>query len=368
MMYEGNMAGAHQGTAIKDLLSLRGLIEDAPLLAEAIVDTVQDSVLLLDPQLKVILANRSFYVTFGVEPSQTLERMVYELGDGQWDIPELTRLLEDILPNNHSFSGYEVAHAFPTIGRKVMRLNARKLRRREDQPDLILLAIEDITAIHEREAELQQSAREKELLVHEIHHRVKNNFQTIAALLRLQSDHTENPDLLAALAEAKGRLAAMARLHESLHASKDLSHIHIGDYLQNLVTNLRSLHDRAEIAFDVNTADLVLDMDQATPLALIANELILNCFKHAFPNGRAGNVAVSLQYVASSAAHSESVDDRFARLEVNDNGVGFSPEVDPEQSKSMGLELVRMLSRQIHAERKCVVADGVQWTITFPIF
>src|SRR5689334_7655333 len=117
-------AEPERGT-LRDLLSLRGLIEEAPHLAEAIVDTVQDSVLLLDTMLKVVLANRSFYVAFKVEPAETLEWMVYDLGDGQWNIPELRTLLEDILPSNSSFSGYEVTHTFPQIGRKVMRLNAR---------------------------------------------------------------------------------------------------------------------------------------------------------------------------------------------------------------------------------------------------
>src|SRR5581483_1965245 len=169
-------AEPHRGP-LKDLLSLRGLIEDAPLLAEAIVDTVQDSVLLLDPMLKVILANRSFYLRFKVEPVETLGRKLYELGNGQWNIPKLKTLLEDILPSNSAFSGYEVTHAFPEIGQKVMRLNARKLRRRKDQADLILLAIEDVTALHDRELELQLLVREKEALVQEIHHRVKNNLQ-----------------------------------------------------------------------------------------------------------------------------------------------------------------------------------------------
>ena len=133
------------GGNLKDLLSLRGLIEEAPLLAEAIVDTVQDSVLLLDAQLKIVLANRSFYSTFKVEPAETLGGMVYELGNGQWNIPELRKLLEHVLPNNLSFSDYEVMHTFPDLGRKVMLLNARKLRRREDQSHLILLVIQDIT-------------------------------------------------------------------------------------------------------------------------------------------------------------------------------------------------------------------------------
>src|SRR4051812_27086006 len=129
-----------------DLPSPRSLIEEAPLLAEAVVDTVRESVLLLDGGLRVILANRSFYITFGVEPSETLDRLVYELGDGLWNVPELRNLLERILPHNSSFRDFELPLTVPGIGRKVTLLNARKLRRR-DQTELILLTIDDITAV-----------------------------------------------------------------------------------------------------------------------------------------------------------------------------------------------------------------------------
>lgn len=255
------MAEQQESGRLKDLLSLRGLIEDAPLLAEAIVDTVQDSVLLLDTELKVILANRSFYGTFKVEPAETLEWIVYELGNGQWNLPELRTLLEDVLPNNHSFSNYEVTHTFPEIGRKVMRLNARKLRRREDQPNLILLSIQDTTALHDREVELQQLVRQREVLLQEVHHRVKNNLQTIASLLSLHSEYTDNPHVIGALAEAGGRVQAIAQLHESLYASAHLAEVNVGDYLRNLAATLQRLHGRPEITFDIDTDDLVLNMD-----------------------------------------------------------------------------------------------------------
>jgi two-component sensor histidine kinase len=362
------MAEQNQSGSLKDLLSLRGLIEDAPLLAEAIVDTVQESVLLLDMDLKVVLANRSFYVTFKVEPAETLQWMIYELGNGQWNIPELRTLLERVLPNNHSLSDYEVTNTFPQIGRKVMLLNARKLRRRDDQPNLVLLSIRDITALHEREVELQRQARQREILVQEVHHRVKNNLQTIASLLSLHSGYTDNPHVIDALTEAGGRVQAIAQLHEKLYASASLAAVNVGEYLRNLTTTLRKLHGRPEITIEIDTVDLVLDMEQATPLALIANELMLNAFKHAFPAGRRGQIAVSLQYVRNSVTtDDESLDNGLARLEVQDNGVGIPAWVDTEKTNSMGLELVTLLSRQLCAVKKCSNADGVKWTVTFPI-
>lgn len=113
---------------------------------KTVVDVVREPVLILDKDFRVMAANESFYRTFQVEPKDTEKKIVYELGDGQWSIPALRKLLEDILPKNTFFKGFEVAHDFPSIGRKVMILNARQIHSKEAvfQP-IILLAIEDVT-------------------------------------------------------------------------------------------------------------------------------------------------------------------------------------------------------------------------------
>src|SRR5918911_5725548 len=115
-------------------------------LAESIIDTMRDPLLVLDARLRVVRASREFYRTFAVSPAETEGRLVYELGNRQWDIPRLRTLLEEILPQNTTFRDFEVAHTFEHIGRKVMLLNARRLRRGPGERELILLAIEDATA------------------------------------------------------------------------------------------------------------------------------------------------------------------------------------------------------------------------------
>ena len=351
----------------RNLLSVHGLIDDAPLLAEAIVDTVREPLLLLDPDLKVVLANRSFYLTFHVEPAETLDWMVYELGNGQWNIPRLRELLEEILPANHSFTDFEVTHNFPHIGRKVMLLNATKLRRREGQNDLILLAIEDDTVVHDQQEELKRLVREREVLVQEVHHRVKNNLQTIVSLLNLQSRYTDSVHVADALAEAGERVQAIARLHERLYASSNFGEVDVDDYLRNLANDLQHLHSRPGITFEVASDDIVLDMEMASPLALIANELILNSLKHAFPAGQAGQVAVSFEYVRDSVPDGEPLDNGLVSLRVEDNGVGVPSGQTLEELRSMGLELVRLLCQQLRATCDFHTGNGVQWTITFPL-
>lgn len=120
------------------------LIDDIQSFAQNIVDTVREPLLILDPDLRVRSANRAFYRSFQVSPAQTEARLIYELGNGRWDIPALRTLLEDIIPTRSVFNDFELEHDFPLIGRKIMLLNARKLRA-GDHSDFLVLAIEDVT-------------------------------------------------------------------------------------------------------------------------------------------------------------------------------------------------------------------------------
>jgi len=127
--------------------------------AESIIETTREPLLVLDPDLRIISANRSFYQTFKLTPEESKGRFIYELGDRQWDIPRLRELLEDILPQNTSFNDFEVEHEFTTIGRRVMLLNARRIYRRANKTQMILLAIEDITEHKQAEEALRESEK-----------------------------------------------------------------------------------------------------------------------------------------------------------------------------------------------------------------
>jgi signal transduction histidine kinase len=147
------------------MMKRKPLVEDSQNFAQNIVDTVREPLLILDTALRVRSANHAFYQTFRVSPQETEDHLIYELGNGQWDIPALRTLLEDIVPQSSVFNDYELEHDFPSIGRRVMLLNARKLRP-GDHPELLVLALEDVTErrrIHDLElrftAELQESYR-----------------------------------------------------------------------------------------------------------------------------------------------------------------------------------------------------------------
>src|SRR6202163_1975502 len=132
------------------------LVEDIQNYAQNIVDTVREPLLILDATLRVRSANRAFYQTFHVTPAETENRLIYELGNGQWDIPDLRTLLEDIIPKNSVFNDFELEHDFPAIGRRVMLLNARKLKAGH-HGELLVLAMEDVTDRRRAEEEVAKA-------------------------------------------------------------------------------------------------------------------------------------------------------------------------------------------------------------------
>ncbi len=171
---ENNNNAGQDTTASVDADFFNSLWEESWTYLKTVVDIVREPVLILDKELHVMVANESFYRTFQVEPKDTEKKLVYDLGDGQWNIPALRKLLDDILPKNTFFKGFEVIHEFPAIGRKVMILNARQIHSKQFPP-IILLAMEDITEMmavaetlagHASAAELRFAEKTHKLEVH----------------------------------------------------------------------------------------------------------------------------------------------------------------------------------------------------------
>ncbi len=136
-------------------LQIASSLEDALAFFESIVETVREPLVILDKQLRVIRANRAFYAMFHVTQAETEQQLIYQIGDDQWDIPELRALLRDILPSDSTFDDFEVTYVFPSIGERTMLLNARKLYRATNHTEMILLAIEDITQQKQADEERQ---------------------------------------------------------------------------------------------------------------------------------------------------------------------------------------------------------------------
>ena len=162
-------------------------VADACALAQGIVDTVREPVLVLDKELRVIAASRSFYSAFKVSPEDTQGRLLYALGDGQWDIPKLRVLLEKIIPEHGVMEGYQVEHEFPDLGDRTMRLNARQVFYEEGAAPTILLGMEDVTERLILEREKDELLRQKDVLLEEMDHRIANSLQIIASIILMKA-------------------------------------------------------------------------------------------------------------------------------------------------------------------------------------
>jgi PAS domain S-box-containing protein len=329
-----------------------GDIKDGQTLAEAIVDTVREPLVVLDRDLRVVAANRSFYQTFGVEPQTTLGRMFYELGNGEWNIPALRKLLEDVIPNHHTVEAYEVEHEFPTIGRRTMLLNARQVFD-EEHPDLaLLLAIEDVTRRHDAEREKDELLRQKDVLLQEMQHRVANSLQIIASILLLKSRTVQSEETRLHLQDAHQRVMFVATVQQQLQASGLGDRIEIGPYLSKLCDSLAKsmIGERRPLSLKVQATAGAAVSSQAVSLGLIITELVINALKHAFPGRREGEILV--RYDA------DGVD---WRLFVSDNGVGRPDEVHERVHIGLGTSIVEALAHQLDA--RVEVSSGPQGTI-----
>ena len=232
------------------------------------------------------------------------------------------------------------------------------------QPDYFLGVMEDISdrkaAFYEREqaqAKLKASLYEKEVLLKEIHHRVKNNLYIISNLLDLQSETLEDEASKQLFADSQNRLQTMALIHEQLYKSKDLATVDFTNYVRNLVNNLYYSYDntngKIEIAIDADS--LLLNLETAIPCGLLINELITNSFKYAFPESRSGTIAIQI-----NCDRHENIN-----LIVRDDGIGIPENLDWQNTSSLGLRLVNILAEQLEANIALDRHNGTSFHLVF---
>src|ERR1700684_1462590 len=207
---------------------------DACALAQSIVDTVREPVVVLDKGLHVIAASRSFYSAFKVSPEETQGRFLYALGDGQWDIPKLRLLLDKIIPEHGVMENYEVEHKFPHLGTRIMRLNARQVFYKEGAETTILLGIEDVTARRNLEHEKDNLLRQKDILLEEIQHRIANSLQIIAGIILMKTNRVSSEEARTLLQDTHDRVISIATVQHQLTASGIIGPIEMLPYLPRL--------------------------------------------------------------------------------------------------------------------------------------
>jgi|GEM_PF-1672692 len=219
------------------------------------------------------------------------------------------------------------------------------------------MVITDITERKHMEERLKGSLQEKEVLLKEIHHRVKNNLQIISSLLQLQSFHLEDKSPEGVLEDLESRIRAIAAVHEKLYQSESLMRIDVNEYLQDLAEHLFYSYGPSTggIGLIIDIKDISCGIDTAVPLGLIVSELVSNSLKHAFPDGRRGSITISLRSVLGEELE----------LTVSDNGVGMARDWGAVGSETLGLSLVKSLADQLHADIQLDRTQGTHYSLRF---
>jgi two-component sensor histidine kinase len=325
-------------------------LADAWALAQGIVDTVREPVLVLDEELRVIAASRSFYTAFRVSAEDTHGRLLYALGDGQWDIPKLRVLLENIIPEHGVMEGYEVEHEFPDLGQRTMCLNARQVFYQGGANRTILLGIEDITERRILEREKEELLRQKGVLLEELQHRVANSLQIIASILLMKARAVQSPETRFHLEDAHQRVMSVAAVQKQLYATEATGSVEVAPYLAKLCASLATsmIGDTRPISLKVAGEGGTASSRQAESLGLIVTELVMNALKHAFPEVKAeGQIIVAYDMAGTNW-----------KLSVSDNGIGKPDGVFAQGKSGLGTGIVKALSQQLDAQVNTSASPG----------
>ncbi len=321
---------------------------------QSILDNCPAAIYVFDKDGRHILVNRFYEQKSGYTNAELYGKTLFDVWEHDFSKEVLATInqtiksgksmeIEETVPHDDGFI-HAVTLRFPL-------LNDRGI------PDVVCSISTDITDRRRAELKLEESLKEKELLLQEIHHRVKNNLQVVASLLNLQQRTIKDPAIAQLFEDSRNRIYAMAAIHERLYQSKQLNQIDLGAYVRDLVSSLIQSHDirNKDIQFEINTDLIEVNIETAIPCGLIVNELVINIFKHAFPDRSEGRVLVECL----------AIRDGRIRLNVCDNGVGIPAHIDFNRASSLGLRIINQLSRQLKGEMKIEAANGTCFSLRF---
>ncbi len=224
---------------------------------------------------------------------------------------------------------------------------------------MVLSAIVDISDRKQKESRIQEALKEKDLLLGEIHHRVKNNLQVVHSLLSLQSSLISDEAVKGMLMDSQNRIQSMALIHQTLYQSNNFARVDFGEFLDALVPTLIDSYsvEAERIKLKIDAGSVYLPINSAIPCGLLINELITNALKHAFAEGQYGEISVSL-----SAREGKQI-----LLVISDTGVGISDDLNIDQVESLGLRLVSLLARQLEGTLTIRRRNPTQFSLEFPL-
>jgi PAS domain S-box-containing protein len=319
------------------------------------LDCAKDGFCITDLDNKILYVNESFRSMYGYDEEELLGKTIEFLRSPS--VPEgLSREIH-AMTRDGGWSG-EILNRRKDGSEFTVEVYASVVRNDQGEPVAMVGVARDVTERKRAEERIRDSLREKEVLLKEIHHRVKNNLQVITSLLNLQSAKVSSPETAAALKESQTRIRSMALVHEELYRSRDLASIDFSSYVRKLTSNLFHAYQAAavEIALHLDVVDVYLPVDTAIPCGLIVNELISNSLKYAFAKRTSGKVTVAFRH-----------DGPAYRLQVSDDGVGLPAHIDLDRTETLGLQLVATLAKQLRGEIAVDRSGGTTFTLAFTL-
>lgn len=314
---------------------------DQRLLAQAIFDTIRDPLLVLDQDLRIVAASRSFYQKFGLEAGATEGQLLGDIDEQQFDIAPLKLLLERVSPEQSVMEDYEVTLRFRAFGQRTLLLNARKVFYADGQSSNILLAFEDVTERRSIEDQRNLLLKQKDLLLQEMQHRVANSLSIIASILMLKARTVPSAETRAHLEDARRRVLSVAAVQQHLHPTEIGQSVNMEHYLTELCASLsESIANEDDCKVSVVATQGNASSGDAVSIGLIATELVINALKHAFPEQRPG-CTIDVAYEVNGADW---------RLSVADNGGGKTELSWPPARVGLGTSIINALAEQLDAK------------------
>lgn len=236
-------------------------------------------------------------------------------------------------------------------------LSARRIKGEDGETLYFILSHRDVTERKKLEERLKASIREKEVLLKEIHHRVKNNMQIIYSLINYQSRYIKDKDLLNMFNDTQARIRSMALIHEKFYQTKDVSQINFADYVKNLIAALFHSHGvrNGDVVIELKIESVFVGINTGIPCGLIINELVSNSLKHAFSDGRKGKIIIDFHPYKEN---------KYI-LNFSDNGIGIPEDIDFRRTESLGLQLINTLVEQLEGKIELDRRNGTAFRIVF---
>lgn len=332
-------------------------------LVESLMETAPSGITVINRDGEIIFANIFAEKILGISRDAISSR---KYNTPQWKItdfdgnpfPDERLPFVQVMKTGKAVCG--VRHAIEHAdGRRVLlSINAAPIFDESGEISMVIASLGDMTELMERERELQKSYTEKDVLLKELQHRIKNSFTIMSSMLQLEKENAVKDETRRVLGNIRDRISILAEFYRLLLQSNDILVIRLDEYLLVIADSLRALylHGRAGIKFEISADEVAFDVRRAIPIGLILNELITNALKYAFPDGREGVIAIRL-----------TKNETAIILEVADNGIGLSEAIDPLKTGSLGLKLVQILLEQTRGTMTITRDRGLRFTISLPI-